>query len=325
MTLSNDRLIELFEERIQSVDLPSEPNNLYEPILFTLESGGKRIRPVMVLISNGIFSDDIEKAMNAALAIEVFHNFTLLHDDIMDNADVRRTRPTVHKKWNSNIAILSGDTMLIHSYKLLAKCECKQFHNIFDSFNTLAALVCEGQQIDMDFETTSDVDIDRYISMIALKTSALIAGALKIGAQIADAGVEECDLLYDFGMNIGNAFQLKDDLLDTYGDEKTFGKRIGGDIIEGKKTFLLITALNHADKTTKEILRNTISDTTISEEEKIGRVRSIYDSLNVKEITQNKINYYFDNAMSIISKLNVSDEKKSGVIDIAKRLIHRDK
>ncbi|MEG1934385.1 MAG: polyprenyl synthetase family protein, partial [Rikenellaceae bacterium] len=221
MILSVDKLIELFEERIQSIALPAEPKNLYTPIQYTLEAGGKRIRPIMVLVSCNIFSDNIEKAMNGALAIEVFHNFTLLHDDIMDNADVRRARATVHKKWNTNVAILSGDTMLIHSYKLLAKCHCEQFHNVFDSFNTLAALVCEGQQIDMDFETTADVEINRYIDMIALKTSALIAGALQIGAQIAGANVKECELLYNFGMNLGNAFQLQDDMLDTYGDEKT--------------------------------------------------------------------------------------------------------
>lgn len=325
MTLSNNQLIDLFETRIQSMELPSEPKNLYLPISYTLEAGGKRIRPIMVLISNNIFNGNTEQAMNAALAIEVFHNFTLLHDDIMDNADVRRARPTVHKKWNSNIAILSGDTMLIHSYKLLSKCQCRQFHNVFESFNTLAALVCEGQQIDMDFETRQDVDIEEYINMISLKTSALIAGALKIGAQIADANQKECDLLYEFGMNIGNAFQLKDDQLDTYGDEKTFGKRIGGDIVEGKKTFLLLTALNNADKTTKERLLNIISNTTITETEKIEGVRSIYDSLNVKEITQNKINDYFNSAMAIIDQLDVSQEKKCGVIDIANRLIHRDK
>lgn len=319
------QLTQLLERHIKDTGLPSEPSNLYAPIAYTLESGGKRIRPLMVLLATQMYSDKVENAINVALAIEVFHNFTLLHDDIMDNARVRRARATVCKKWSNNIAILSGDAMLIHSYRLLAKCRISNIYDVIDSFNTLAALVCEGQQYDMDFESQDDVTIEEYLNMISLKTSALIAGSLKIGAQVAGASKEACDAMYEFGMNLGNAFQLQDDLLDTYGDESTFGKRIGGDIIEGKKTFLLLTALQIASVEQRAELESILASTTIGEKQKIDDVRDLYDTLSVRAVTEQKIDKYFKKASQIIESLDVESVRKKDIIKMATMLINRDR
>ncbi len=318
-------LSNIFEKEIQNLELPQTPANLYKPIEYILESGGKRIRPVMVLITASMYGASLEKAIKAALAIEVFHNFTLLHDDIMDNASVRRGKPTVHKKWSDNIAILSGDAMVIHSYKLLSQSANNRFSEVLEAFNTLAALVCEGQQMDMDFEDIDFVSTDDYINMITLKTSALIAGALKIGALISGAALEECDKLYEIGINLGIAFQLQDDLLDTYGDESIFGKKIGGDIIANKKTFLLLNAINESSDEKRDELKSTISSTTLSEIEIIERVKDIYDSLSIKEKTENRIEFYYNKAIEIIDTLTIEKDKLEPINELAKKLVIRDK
>ncbi|MFI3315001.1 MAG: polyprenyl synthetase family protein [Rikenellaceae bacterium] len=315
----------IFEKEIQNLELPKEPKNLYEPIKYILEAGGKRIRPVMVLVAATMYDSPISKAIPAALALEVFHNFTLLHDDIMDNATVRRGRATVHKKWSDNIAILSGDAMVIHSYKLLSQCDTPRLTDILESFNLLAALVCEGQQMDMDFESSPSTSIDSYTKMITLKTSALIAGALKIGAQVANAPAADCDKLYDIGINLGVAFQLQDDLLDTYGDQNLFGKRIGGDILEKKRTFLLINALKISNPSQKEELLATINSTTLEDSVKIERVKSIYNALNIRDITEQAIDKYFTHAMDIISTIELDENKLSLINELAQTLVIRDK
>lgn len=315
----------LFESEISKLLLPKGPSNLYEPIYYILEAGGKRIRPILVLAAASIFGADQKNSMKAALAIEIFHNFTLLHDDIMDNATVRRARPTVHKKWNENVAILSGDAMVIHSYKILSECKSDRFNEIFNAFNTLASLVCEGQQMDMDFESSDNVTIEEYKTMITLKTSALIAGALKIGAIIGGASIEVCEKFYQLGIDIGIAFQVEDDILDSYGNEALFGKRIGGDILEGKKTYLLITALNKANKEQKEHLLSTLKSGNISDSLKIETVKAIYDNLGVKEIAEQEVENYKNEAFKIIEELKIDEKGKDILSEIADRLIGRKK
>ncbi len=318
-------LSEIFEKEIRNIELPSEPTNLYQPIKYILEAGGKRIRPVMVLVAASMYDASITKALPAAMALEVFHNFTLLHDDIMDNADVRRGRMTVHKKWCDNVAILSGDAMVIHSYKLLSQCKGVDLADILDSFNLLAALVCEGQQMDMDFEQCPDTSIESYTKMITLKTSALIAGALKIGAQVANAPKDDCEKLYQIGINLGVAFQLQDDLLDTYGDQSRFGKRIGGDILEKKKTFLLINALKLSAKSQRENLIEIINSTTLSDSSKIEQVKEIYNALDIRSITERAVDAYYSKAMQIIDSIDLSADKLHLIKELAQTLIIRDK
>ncbi len=320
-----EQLIQLVEREIHNIGLPKVPQGLYAPIEYTLESGGKRIRPLMVMLASQAYGAKQEYAIHAAMAIEVFHNFTLLHDDIMDNAQVRRARATVHKKWDANTAILSGDAMIIHAYKLLAKCAVSNFADIMDTFGTLAALVCEGQQYDMDFEQRDDVTIDEYIYMISLKTSALIAGALKMGAQIAGAPEGDCNALYDFGMNLGTAFQLQDDLLDSFGDASTFGKRIGGDIVEGKKTYLLLTAFERGDEQQREQLRELLASTAITESEKIKRVKELYSALKVEEAASEMIAHYFQRASEILLSLDITPERREPLVELANKLVNRDK
>ena len=273
------------EKEIEKLNWEIEPKNLYAPIEYTLALGGKRIRPICLLLANHIFSNDHSNAISLALSIEVFHNFTLLHDDIMDKADMRRGKPTVHIKWNENTSILSGDGMLIKAYQLLAEYKGDNFRKILDIFSQTAIEVCEGQQYDMEFENRNDVKEEEYIEMIRLKTAVLLAASLKIGALSGGANETEAQALYDFGINIGIAFQLKDDLLDVYGDEATFGKNIGGDICCNKKTYLLINALNKAEGEQKESLKNWIEKDEFNRTEKIKAVTSIYNQLKLKEKT----------------------------------------
>ncbi|MGM0408217.1 MAG: polyprenyl synthetase family protein, partial [Bacteroidota bacterium] len=262
-----------------------EPQALYEPINYTLESGGKRIRPALVLLACNLFSDDIQKAIKPAIGLEIFHNFTLLHDDIMDQADIRRGIPAVHKKWDENTAILSGDAMLIKAYDYFFDIESPNFRKILKVFNQTALEVCEGQQYDMEFENRDDVTENEYLRMIELKTSVLLAAGLKIGALIGNADESDADLLYHYGRNIGLAFQLQDDLLDVYGDEKVFGKQIGGDIVSNKKTFLLIKTKQLAEKDELESLQYWLKYQSAERDEKISAVTAIYDKLKIKEIT----------------------------------------
>ena len=273
-------------KEILKLDWEREPKGLYAPIAYTLAAGGKRVRPQLAMIGSQLFGGKDEEVLPAALALEVFHNFTLLHDDIMDKADIRRGKPTVHIKWNENTSILSGDGMLIKAYQLLAEYKGENFREILDLFSQTALEVCEGQQYDMEFENRNDVKEEEYIEMIRLKTAVLLAASLKIGALSGGATTTEAQALYAFGINIGLAFQLKDDLLDVYGDEATFGKNIGGDICCNKKTYLLINALNGVEGAEKESLNSWITKEKFDRAEKVAAVTNIYNQLNLKEKTE---------------------------------------
>ncbi len=317
------QLQHIISEKINALNFNKEPEALYEPIEYTLASGGKRIRPALTLAACNMFSEDVEKAVPAALAFEVFHNFTLLHDDIMDNSPIRRNKPTVHKKWNSNTAILSGDAMMIKAYELLSELPSGILKKILPLFNKTALEVCEGQQYDMNFENCDNVSEEEYLKMIKLKTSVLIAAALKAGATVGGADDKDADLLYEFGINLGLAFQIRDDLLDTYADTNIFGKKTGNDIITGKKTFLLITALQKSDAETSVKLSEIISDKNIKEDKKIELVINIYDKLNIKSITENKIKEFYLKAIKSLNKLSVQDNKKTELLTFADLIINR--
>ena len=315
-----------FEQILSSIDWHREPYSLYEPIAYTLQNGGKRLRPNLLLLAAQMYgSAKNTDADNAALAIEIFHNFTLLHDDVMDNADLRRSRPTVHRKWNTNIAILSGDRMIIEAYSYLTQISESKQPSVIRMFNKMASAVCEGQQLDMDFEKLKSVSIDQYINMIEKKTAVLIATALQIGAFLADARPDDLDYIYNYGINIGLAFQLQDDLLDTYGDEKTFGKPIGGDILEAKKTFLLLKAFEKANQQQKEQLNNLLTDTHINAQEKIAAVRDIYNALNIQEETENIIRHYTSLALEQLNLLNAAPQQLQQLRHIALQLMKREK
>ncbi len=321
--LSIESLRNEVEQWIKELDLKRTPQSLYTPIEYSLSLGGKRIRPVMCLATCSLFTDDYQAAKPAALAIEMFHNFTLLHDDVMDKATVRRNKPTVCAKWNNNVAILSGDQMLIESYRLLAQTDSPAYSLIFDTFNQVATEVCEGQQYDMDFEKSNEVSISDYMEMIRKKTAVLIAGSVKIGALVGGAAEAEVNALYKFAENIGLAFQLQDDLLDPYGDEKTFGKKIGGDIVENKKTFLLVTALEKASPQQARELTQWLNAEKFAPEEKIVAVRNIYDAVGVKAITEARINQLFDEAMGILREMEISAEGKRIFANFIESLIKR--
>ena len=294
-------------KEIAQLDWSKEPHGLYEPIAYQLATGGKRLRPTLALIAadaviNGGLINSIDEVLPAALALEIFHNFTLIHDDLMDRAELRRGLPTVHTKWNSNTAILSGDQMLIEAYKQLAKVPATKLPQVLSWFNEMATGVCEGQQYDMDFEHLNQVSIDDYLKMIELKTSVLIAHAMRIGGYIAGASPAQQEALYQYGLNIGIAFQIQDDILDVYGDPKTFGKAIGGDICCNKKTLLLITALENADAESKaELLQWLI--TTERDEEKIEAVRQIYTRLGVREACESVMEDHTAKALAQLDRL----------------------
>ena len=313
----------LINESIHHEKIGREPYSLYDPINYTLNAGGKRIRPALVLMACNLFSDEIEKALKPAIGLEIFHNFTLLHDDIMDHADIRRGNPTVHKKWNENTAILSGDAMFIKAYEYILECESPNFREILKVFNNTALEVCEGQQYDMEFENRFDVTESEYLRMIELKTSVLLAAALKIGAMIGGASRNEADLLYEFGRNIGLAFQLQDDLLDVYGDVNVFGKEIGGDIVANKKTMMLIKALELAKGKDLEDLKKCINQNEFNRVEKIEKVTGIYDKLNIKELVQNKIMALNNSALEYLNQIVVADHKKSELKKLAEKLVNR--
>ncbi len=315
----------IIAKEFDEIALNKEPENLYNPIKYILSLGGKRIRPLFTLLAANLFGGDIKKAIKPAVAIEVFHNFSLLHDDLMDKSEMRRGKPTIHKKWNSNIAILSGDAMLIESYKFLAQVPKSILPEILDLFSSMALDVCKGQQLDMDYENKKHVTEAQYIEMIRLKTAVLIASALKIGAISSGAESTDAELLYDFGINIGLAFQLKDDILDVYGDPKTFGKKVGGDIVNNKKTFLLIKAQKTANKTQKIELDKWISISDFNAKEKISAVKKIYDQLNLKSISENLVEKYYLAALDCLSAINVADERKKELLVLAENLTYREK
>lgn len=311
-----------FDAEIAKLPLPKSPSNLYDPIAYILGIGGKKIRPLLCLLAAELYGGSAEKAMNQALAVEIFHNFTLLHDDIMDKAEKRRNKPTVHIKWNEPIAILSGDMMLILAYEYVMKGETHLQQQYFQLFSKTAKEICEGQQYDMDFENIENPGLQDYIEMIRLKTAVLLGCSLKLGALTADANEIDADALYNFGMFTGIAFQIKDDLLDTFGNEASFGKRIGGDILANKKTFLRISAMNKADEETLSALSKW--DASSNESEKINAVKAIYRKLNVEQDAFEAISMYHQKALTCISELNLSDNEKASLIDFAEQLLNRE-
>jgi len=322
---TQDELLKLINTALNQVDLQKKPVKLYDPIHYVLSIGGKRLRPILCLMACELYDESIEKALQPALALEIFHNFTLLHDDIMDKAEKRRNMDCVHIKWNENVAILSGDAMQLLSYQILNQLPEKQLKNCLSIFTKTAIEVCEGQQYDMDFETQETVDLKEYMEMIRLKTAVLLAASLKMGAIIGGASEEDADHLYQFGIETGFAFQLKDDLLDVYGDTKTFGKKIGGDILCNKKTFLLIQALNKADQATLKKLRYWIEKTDFIPEEKIKAVVEIYDQLNIKDICLCEMEKHQKMAFESLNKISVPEARKKALTELANELMDRKK
>jgi len=315
---------QIIKDAVGNEKFEKKPQALYDPINYTLASGGKRIRPALVLLAFNLFSDDIQKAVRPAIGLEIFHNFTLLHDDIMDQAEIRRGIPSVHKKWNENTAILSGDAMLIKAYDYFLDIDSSNFRKILQVFNQTALEVCEGQQYDMEFENRDNVTEKEYLRMIELKTSVLLAGALKIGALLGNAHAADADLLYEYGINLGLAFQLQDDLLDVYGDEKVFGKQIGGDIVANKKTFLLIKAREIAGDEDLKTLEYWVQNNNKGDrDEKIKTVTKIYDNLNIKEITKEKILSLTQKALNLLDDVKIENHKKIELRNLAGKLINR--
>jgi geranylgeranyl diphosphate synthase type II len=319
-----ESLRSIFEQELEKLDLSQEPAELYDPIKYTMALGGKRLRPLLTLIATDMFDGEVEKAVHPAIGIEIFHNFTLLHDDIMDQAPLRRGKPAVYKKWNPNIAILSGDTMFALAYDQLVKTNINALPEILEVFTKTAIQVCEGQQFDMNFEVEPDVSIDDYLNMIRLKTAVLFAASLKIGAIIGGASRQNANLLYQFGENIGLAFQLKDDLLDVFGDEEKFGKKKGGDIVVNKKTYLFLKAFELAEGSDLEELRSCYLYEKYSGENKVERVTTIYNNLNIRDITLKKINDYYVYAQSLLDGVSVNKSNKTALSNLVERLIQRD-
>lgn len=307
------------------MDIKRQPEELYAPISYIMTLGGKRMRPLLTLLAYNVYKPDVESIVRYALAVEVFHNFTLMHDDIMDQAPLRRGKATVHEKWNNNIAILSGDVMLVKAYDLFADLEGKKLSEVLRAFNDCAAKVCEGQQMDMNFETMEGVEEEAYIHMITLKTAVLLGFSLELGAILGEASDQDRHLLKAFGENMGIGFQLKDDLLDVYADQQKFGKQVGGDIIANKKTFLLIKALELAEGEEKQQLSFWLSQAKFDPEEKVAAVKTIYDKLHIKSLAEEKIAHYFEAAFEALKNMEISEEKKNILKQFAEQLINREK
>ncbi|MFY0631831.1 MAG: polyprenyl synthetase family protein [Flavobacteriaceae bacterium] len=314
-----------FLEYLESKQWVREPKNLYEPIDYILQLSGKRIRPILTLMAADIFSGSYKQAFPAALAIEVFHNFTLVHDDIMDDAPLRRGKATVHEKWNLNTGILSGDAMLILAYQYFENYEPKTFQKLAQLFSKTALEVCDGQQLDIDFETRNGVTIDEYINMIRLKTSVLVAAALKMGAIVAEAPEKDANLLYEYGLNLGIAFQLQDDYLDTFGNPETFGKQVGGDIIENKKTFLYIKALELADKEDQQKLEFFYNQKLEDNSIKINEVKRIFERCDIPTLIQELIQEYTTSAFATLKEMNISSVGKESLEAFGSYLMERSK
>jgi geranylgeranyl diphosphate synthase type II len=315
----------LIQARLKEIGLPDSPMNLYDPIRYILETDGKRIRPALVLMGCNVFSDDISQAIHAAMAVEVFHNFTLMHDDIMDQSVMRRNRPAVHIKWNQNIAILSGDTMLIKAYELLSATPASSVVSVLKLFNQTALRVCEGQQYDMDFEHSLDITLGEYLNMVELKTAVLLAAALKIGAVIGGAEDRQADLLYEFGRNVGIAFQLQDDMLDVYGDPILFGKMTGNDIVSNKKTVLLVQALHASDGQRRKELLRWLKAEKFDRDEKIQCMKDIYDQLNLESHTTSMVMRYHQQALAMLDDLSCHSERKAVLRQFSEALMDRKK
>jgi len=314
----------MVEEGLSVLKLPAAPAKLYDPIRYVLSGGGKRIRPSLVLAACSLFSDKPRQAMPAALAVEIFHNFTLVHDDIMDHAPVRRNKPTVHRKWNRNIAILSGDVMSVLAYHLLSGVPSRRLTQVLRIFNKTAMEVCEGQQMDMDFENAREVSEEEYIRMISLKTGSLLAASLQMGAVLGGSTASDADALHACGLNLGISFQLRDDWLDVFGDPEKFGKRTGGDILSDKKTFLLIKAMELARGSVREELYSLIGNKRVPDKEKVGRMKDIYLQLNIGQITRDKMAVYYRKASASLEQVNVTEQRKRILKKFAGELMERD-
>jgi geranylgeranyl diphosphate synthase type II len=317
---------QMITEGLAQIPLTGKPDELYEPIRYILALGGKRMRPVLTLFACDLFDGPVEHALDAALGIELFHNFSLVHDDIMDQAPLRRNQPTVHKKWNASVAILSGDALLIKAYQQMGKVPMAWQQEVLSVFNETALLVCEGQQLDMNYESLPQVSILEYMKMIELKTAALLAGSLQIGAILGSAKNEDAIALYDFGRNMGIAFQLQDDILDVYAEADKFGKRTGGDIVSNKKTFLLVKALEIASNSPyrKEELLQWIHAPEFNHVEKVNAVTSIYDSLGIRAIAEKEMKKYYDKALESLARIPVQEDKKAGLIALTNSLMTRE-
>ena len=307
---SSEEILAIINKGLDDLQLDRQPFGLYKPIRYVLGMGGKRVRPVLMLLIYNVYKDDLEKALPVAIGLETYHNYTLLHDDVMDRAEVRRGHPCVHKVWDENTAILSGDSMLVMAYQLVAQGPAENLKEVLDLFTATALEIGEGQQYDVDFEKRLDVRAEEYIEMIRLKTSVLLACAMKLGAIMGGASEKDAQLLYSIGESVGLAFQLQDDMLDVYGDYETFGKRIGGDILCNKKTYMLIKALEGADAEQRAELERWLSATDYVEEEKISAVTALYDAIGVREICQNLINEYFNKAQGLLDELSLPVEQK---------------
>jgi len=313
---------QIIEDEIKCISLPGSPASLYEPVTYMLGLGGKRIRPVLTLIANEMFEGNIRNAIKPALAMEMFHNFTLVHDDIMDHSAMRRGNPTVHEKWNEETAILSGDVMLVIAYELLSAASPEKLPTVFNLFSHTAKALCEGQQLDMIYENADTVSLEQYIEMIGKKTAALFAGSLKMGALLAGCGEEDAENLYGFGHYAGLAFQVQDDILDTYGEEGQWGKIKGGDIASNKKTFLAITALELAESDVLNKLKNLAN---LDHKSKIQQTISIFNSLSIKKKAEQARDTYFNTALQFLDKINAKEEGKQILKEVAGTFINRER
>ena len=313
---------ELIELELSKIQLPASPTMLYEPVKYFLKIGGKRIRPILTLLAAELFSLDKKNVIPQAIAVEIFHNFTLIHDDIVDDAPLRRNQSTIHEKWNKNVAVLAGDLLMIKAYQYLADISPNHLHEAFNAFNKTAIEVCEGQQMDMDFETRNDVTIHEYIEMIRLKTSVLLGAALSLGAIIANASREEKEALQVFGENIGIAFQIQDDILDLYADPTKFGKQVGGDVIANKKTILQLTAITKANREQLEIISQLQSEGDIIF--KVNRTTELFDHLDIKHDCVELMQKHYTIALNALETINVPQNKKANLIELAQFLITRD-
>ena len=323
--LSSDEILQKVNHYLDHLPYDRQPASLYEPVKYVLSLGGKRIRPVLMLLGYNLWKEQPEDILMPACGIETYHNYTLLHDDLMDNADMRRGHETVHRRWDANKAILSGGSMLVLAYQRVAQVPADKLRQVLDLFTTTALEIGEGQEYDMAFETRNNVTEDEYIEMIRLKTSVLLACALKIGAILADAPKEDAERLYRLGEQVGLAFQLQDDLLDVYGDPKVFGKAIGGDITSNKKTYMLINAFNRANPKQHQELKRWIEAKTFNREVKVSEVTRLYDEIGIRQLCEQKINYYFELARQTLSEVNVPEDCKQALSAYMDELLHRNK
>ena len=322
--MNSNEILHLINEYLDSIPYDRKPEGLYEPIKYVLSLGGKRIRPTLMLLAYNLFRDDPKTILPSACALETYHNYTLLHDDLMDNADLRRGHMTVHKRWDANTAILSGDSMLVLAFQQMAQCRHDKLSQILDLFTRMALEIGEGQQYDMEFESRNDVTEDEYIEMIRLKTSVLLACATKMGAILADAPEQDAENLYRFGEKVGLAFQLQDDYLDVYGDPKVFGKAIGGDIACNKKTYMLINALALADAKQRKVLTDWIDMPAADPQEKIAAVTEIYNEIGINRMAENKIRAFFQEGLLFLEKVNVEADRKQELLAYTREMMKRE-